>query len=321
MRILTLLFLLNIFITPIEARSIRIFRYLQTLEGQLFITGYGAECPSLRSEAQAIRSWSIKLGEEVGEIPPCLCRKEVCRIDLDTIAPQVLKRYFRRTSLSEGPNCWNTSLRSSGILPYATHTNGAEIKFWMNSPLCRELEIHEAAQPGDIIAIRKGQEQQEVHGFIYLTENTSFTKNAVYLHTDYILTHPTEVFREFRLRKQACERIKGMPSIDSPCFNRPYANYFRCSSYQSYFERRRSEPEDRLYQQLYGLDERLEQFIFDWKGESDSPSFKAIRKELKKIRAKAKKLRNKSTNEYGDYFWGTIYHRADSLEEMIRNLF
>ncbi len=187
----------------------------------------GADCAVLERQAAALADWRMRLHEEAGTPDVCRCAAETCSMRVTAAAPDFVNLTHGTKAGRWGPNCWNTALVSGKILPARSFTSPAEMTFWMKSPLCRALREGELPRPGDIIAVRD-QAGEEVHGFIYLTPELSFSKNYLTAAAPYALQSPDEVYGEFPVA-ESCR----VPGTSGPgCVTR--SDYFRCSPLEDY---------------------------------------------------------------------------------------
>jgi hypothetical protein len=187
----------------------------------------GAACAALKRQASALSAWRSRLHETAGSPEACVCAGEVCSLKVSGAAPDFVNLFHGVKAGRWGPNCWNTALVSNKILAAPGFTSPEEMAFWMKSPLCRALGGGELPRPGDIIAIRD-QAGEEMHGFVYLTSELSFSKNYLTAAAPYALQSPEEVYQEFPV-EPAC-RLPGNPAPG--CAAR--SDYFRCSSLADY---------------------------------------------------------------------------------------
>ncbi len=188
-----------------------------------------SDCATLRNQAKALNQWDKHQVTAI-QISPCHCEKGVCDLNVNSVVPHWIREKQGTCSAFDGPNCWNSSLVSSGILPHLRYTSPEEMSFWLSSPLCQERKENEPVQPGDIIAIRTGK-TEEVHGFINLTPELAFSKNGYAQGTLYQLQSPNNVFAVYDVPPN-CRRVYKAPTENLKCQN--YANYFKCDSIDSY---------------------------------------------------------------------------------------
>ncbi len=193
-------------------------------DGALLLSG--ADCGTLERQAAALGAWRTRLHEETGATGVCRCAGETCELRVASVAPDFVNRMHGVKAGRWGPNCWDTALVSDKILSAPSFTSPEEMAFWMKSPLCRAVGVREVPRPGDIIALRD-QAGEEVHGFIYLTEELSFSKNYLTVAAPYALQSPDDVYAEFPVDKE-CRN----PGSSAACAVR--SDYFRCSTLQDY---------------------------------------------------------------------------------------
>lgn len=203
----------------------------------------GSDCAELRRQKAVLAQWKAKLDERPYRAPK---RDEKCApttptseapfakyaLRLDDAVPGLLKRVEGICPTAPGPNCWNATLVASEILPHLRYAEHYEMSFWMNSPLCRAVKAREKLAPGDVIAIRYHGEEE--HGFVYLSEEMSFSKNGYTTDSSYELQSPRDVFNLYEVPTD-CRRADPNSSVDR--FRCPrQANYFRCQSLGSYLK-------------------------------------------------------------------------------------
>jgi hypothetical protein len=164
----------------------------------------------------------------------------LCSANITKIIPKRIVDLPDTTTAHPGPNCWNTSLFTQKVVQSRRFTSENEMTYWMNSPLCRELVINEVERPGDIIAIRVNNADAflEMHGFIYLTDDFSFSKSGFDPQFPYELTSSEYVYQVFALGDYGsfrpnpeCRRVVGKPDSDKCPV---YANVFRCKTYENF---------------------------------------------------------------------------------------
>lgn len=146
--------------------------------------------------------------------------------------PEILQINLDKSVEKFGPNCWNATLVATGILPELRYSTYKEMTFWMNSKFCREKDLDEPIEIGDVIAIRElltgANTYSEVHGFIYMDEKLSFSKNGATKKEPYLLQSTDMVFSSYNVLKE-CRRIKGIPKDDLKCLQR-WANIYKCEA-------------------------------------------------------------------------------------------
>jgi hypothetical protein len=159
-----------------------------------------------------------------------------CGYDITDCVPDHVVKYYGDEPL--GPNCWNLALVLRNILPGLRYSSDEEMTFYMNSPLCRPLQNDEKKIPGDIGAIRELHPMKtgirETHGFIYISDEITYSKNGYSYNDPYVLQSLEAVFKEFDVpRSKECRLNQSSPSKNCP----QAASYFRCMSMEEYLEK------------------------------------------------------------------------------------
>ena len=136
----------------------------------------------------------------------------------------------------DGPNCWNSALVLAGALPSFRYTDEMEVRFWLKSPVCRELQSNEEPQLGDLLVIRKTENyipnsdhDIEVHAFTYIDPLNGFTKNGQGNLAQYQIQSISETIKKYEVTDASCNRVYGRAPN---CQN--YVNYFRCQTMGEY---------------------------------------------------------------------------------------
>lgn len=230
------------------------FNLIKDKDYKFWIVGMpNKPCLDIIKTAQALRSWrQDKEGLKLNIARPKISEDKRCYQEITNLIPPFIRNFTLVSQASDGPNCWNSSLVMSGILPYLRYTHDNEFAFWMNSPLCKELKKDESKKPGDIVAIRStrrdgesaGKIWKESHAFIYLTKDLSFSKNGFTVGNPYALQHTQAVIDLYR-------RIEGESNRDIR------VDYFRCQTLENYFK---SIGQKDINPELLKFDQRLQNF-------------------------------------------------------------
>jgi len=218
---------------PVTAEATAQYEVTRNSADKLILDG--RDCSSLPEQIKSLRTWRITLNEP----PPSLGQNVKCPMDITDLAPSFVRGHQGMGTAHNGPNCWNTSLFLSGIVPFLRFSSESEMTFWMASPYCHELKKNEPPLPGDVIAMRSYDlrfppknghsysrgEMVEVHGMIYLSPDLVFSKNTSGRDSPYELQRPDFIVGDFGLHDPACNKITG---LNPKCLY--WANYFRCRS-------------------------------------------------------------------------------------------
>lgn len=218
----------------------------------------GGDCVQLMKQANAINVWR---SSEARPLSKDICKcVGPCSINITALVPETVLEKEDTKIIKNGPNSWNSSLVEAGILSHHRYTQNAEMSFWMDSPLCKERAANEASKPGDIIAVRNFA-GEEIHGFIHLSDELSYSKTGFRKGTKYALTSPETVYSTFGVSKD-CQKVYKNKTDVKTC---PiYANVFRCDSMDEYLKKNPMHDKDlrETWKSLDELDCQLSKFTF-----------------------------------------------------------
>lgn len=224
-------------------------REIRDENDNLFIRG--TSCQELSAQAEALSTWAGKMQNAPSSVPStCQCDVEgLCEINITHSIPDFVFQASLVKPDYYGPNCWNTTLVASGILPFQRFSIPEEITFWTHSSFCRELTLLEPLEVGDVIAIREKNESPledpfEIHAFIYITEELAFSKNGPETLSPISFQNPQEVFSFYGVTNKACQRVSGSSGA---CEN--FANVYRCESFQEHLSHHPA-PTSAAYQEI-----------------------------------------------------------------------
>lgn len=270
----------------------------------------GKDCNLLNKESDALAKWTQKVNERAVN-QPCSCRQGFCTKEVTSTIPDFAEAYQFKHVPTDGPNCWNATLVGAKIVPQLRYTSDIEMNFWMNSPLCKERKANEPLQPGDLIAIR-GSDHKEVHGFIYLSENLSFSKNGYNKAMPYSLQDPNVVFDIYEVPKN-CRRKTGEAT---GCAN--YANYFSCISMDDYLKKNpiKDPTAKETYKQLSDLECVISEAVLSGKNSQELQMLAATT--LKVIATLAyETLKENKFDPNDKVIWQALYHKSSSLKDQL----
>jgi len=194
-------------------------------------------CDIVKEQIKALSGWTVRIGENLispANAMPILNPKPdsnglilKCFANITGIVPQVVRMYHGTNPSYDGPNCWNSSLVVSHLLPAIRYSTSEEMSLWMDSPFCQALKDDQALIAGDVVAVREAESEtttEEIHGFIYLTNQLSFSKNGYAQTSPFALQALENVFQVYGVdQKPICRRTS---KIENQCYR--YANYYRC---------------------------------------------------------------------------------------------
>lgn len=274
----------------------------------------GRECSFLMTQANAINKWREASAKPLAnDLCKCVVPGE-CKVNITKIIPKIVFEKESSVLVKNGPNSWNSSLVSAGVLPHHRYTQKNEMSFWMNSPLCKERSAGEPSAPGDIIAIRNFN-GEEVHGFVHLTNELSYSKNGFRKGTKYQMANPTEIFETYGVSK-SCEKVYKKPVNTDAC---PfYANVFKCDSMDEYLKKNPMHDKDlrEAWKHLDALDCQLSGMTFKDTFTVDQATTLRIAVESVQILADTQIESNKVSAE-DKFLWKAIKFKAISLTEQV----
>lgn len=229
---------------PIPLLAAPLWNDIQVIKdenNQIILT---AKCDHIESKIQSLIELSIKIENQTPIKKPEIHRdiNDFCSTHITPFIPKIILPLHDSMTAYSGPNCWNTSLFTNQIVPFRRFTSEEEMTYWMNSPVCRELQAYESEKPGDIIAIRQNSSDGpiEMHGFVFLTNDFSFSKSSFSAAFPYEFTSSEQVYQTFALGEyeeykpdKKCRKVEGKPDANQCPV---YANVFRCFSYQQYLD-------------------------------------------------------------------------------------
>ncbi|MGZ3748059.1 MAG: hypothetical protein ACXVCE_14135 [Bacteriovorax sp.] len=290
--------------------------------GVIFLNG--PSCQELVQQERALRLWTLNSGETPGPIASPLESSDHshCQLVINNSIPTLARSLQSFKTAFNGPNCWNTSLRLSGLTSFARFSTDEEMSFWMSSPYCRELSSSDSPLPGDIIAIRAEKEGQpkafeEIHGMIYLSEDLAFSKNTSSTMSPYSIQRASLIYQNFRLTSSQCMRVQGHP--DS-CPR--WANHYRCvSSEKDWASLEKESPEfASLSAEVRNLESQFSDYVMNGQGPYGTNKEK-IPQQLTELEAKiAKAQKTSGTLGKIDFFLKALQQKIHSLQVQVEIL-
>ena len=274
----------------------------------------GSDCSFVMRQANAINSWKTTDAKPLSnDICKCTVPGD-CKVNITTVIPKIVLEKENSVLVKNGPNSWNSSLVTAGVLPHHRYTQKSEMSFWMNSPLCKERGANEPSEPGDIIAIRNFN-GEEVHGFVHLTNELSYSKNGFRKGTKYQLANPGEIYETYGVAK-SCEKVYKKPSNTEAC---PfYANVFKCDSMDEYLKKNPMHDKDlrETWKSLDAMDCQLSGMTFKDTFTADQAT--TLQVSVAAIQELAETQISSSKVSADDKFlWKAIKFKAISLVEQI----
>ena len=281
----------------------------------------GASCELIQKQGVALSHWKEKLHEGTSSLESCQCKSQGdCSMSIDSVLPKFVAEIYGTKAEYGGPNCWNAVLVAGKFIPNLRFSTPEEMSFWMDSPLCREMESSEVLQPGDIMAIRHVGEG-EVHGFVYVTDELTFSKNAYYRKDAYLLQNPDPIFTQYGA-PEGCRKKES--AKDPKCRN--YVTYYRCGLLDDYLAARKnsiSESFEISSKQLFNVECELSDLVFFGRGnpvlkEKKNQILLQAKNAMDVIAALAtKEAARADLSEDERFLWKSLIVRADAVLHQI----
>lgn len=314
------IFILFLLALPANAKS---FSIKKNKNGQVILQG--ERCQDFTEQINALSDWKHKLGEKIIKETEkrCECKTFLgCSMVIDTFVPKLVQQVLGKKPKYDGPNCWNSVLVSNKILSHLRETSDAEMSFWLNSPLCRELRTDEKAMPGDIIAARYGF-GDEMHAFIYITDKLAFNKNALVRSTPYEFKSVYDILYDFGVRSQYNDRPHcGRTSSKNEQRCPRFAVYYRCMTLDNYLSNITdanfpSSELEKAFAEIYKIESFLSNGIW---GISEMPQLD-WKDMLKSLIVDAKEaLENDTLSKDEHLFWKSIIVRSEAISLQLKTL-
>lgn len=122
---------------------------------ELILTG--SNCEMLLKQQAALCSWKKKV---VTNFTPAalakscqVVKKGKYKLTLLDCLPEFAKEYQDKKLIHDGPNCWGTAMSFHKLSTKPRFMWPQEMQYWMDSPVCRKLNVGEARMPGDVINV------------------------------------------------------------------------------------------------------------------------------------------------------------------------
>lgn len=290
---------------------------------KIYLTGL--KCRKIKNELRNLKKWAkqfTKLSEDVAEKiwdSDCECDEFYCKLDITNLSPELVKLYEDKRPDISGPNCWNNSLVTVGILPHYRYSTPEEMEFWMKSPLCRERRPNEKISPGDVVAIRD-EKKDEYHGFVYISDNLGWSKNGFSNNSAYGIQDLKGVFDVYGVTKN-CQRKYGM---DTKC--EKFANIYKCESWDKYWskvdEKTKAKLDQDIEESLNYVECNISNFVFDEKT-IDKNVTELIQNTIQILEydiLDKKAAMTKNTSEAERIYIDRAYYRILSIKEQLGHI-
>lgn len=225
-------------------------------------------CAEIQSLVDALSAWKIKTDNYI-------CRGTVsenkrnfkCSIDIEDCLPENIRNYFAKKATEAGPNCFNTGLVFSGLLPNLRYSTSEEIGFYMNSELCKKRGPEEKPSPGDLGLISMvgiNQDRPMVysgqHAFIYLSEDFVYEKMDSRRTSPFTIARKAETLKSYGLNPdESADENKIYNKINRE------VSYYQCVSVSQYLTETPNVPEElmSLWNKMLVEESCIEKFTMD----------------------------------------------------------
>jgi hypothetical protein len=126
-------------------------------EQQLILSG--ASCTKLLEERAAICEWKKTLDPSFviptdAESTRCSISKNgTASLSIVTCLPEFVKDYQQKPLYEGGADCWGTAMSFHQISKKPRFVWSEEMLYWLDSPMCRKLDVGEKPLPGDVMNV------------------------------------------------------------------------------------------------------------------------------------------------------------------------
>lgn len=121
---------------------------------ELILTG--KSCANLVKQKTALCDWKKQAEPAfVATKDPYSCKVVSGKATLSILSclPTFTKNYHNLKLARSGPNCWGTAMSFKKLSLKPRFMWPEEIEYWIDSPICRKLDVGEAKEPGDVVNV------------------------------------------------------------------------------------------------------------------------------------------------------------------------
>jgi hypothetical protein len=146
---------------------------------------------------------------------------DYCWSTIQNLIPKNIVNLYNKQSLIDGPNCFNAALFAKGIIPTLGASDENELVYWIyHSGLCKETP---QPVPGAIVIITNDDGEDDIHAYVRLSEDISFTKNGIDRLNEYEFTNDARIreiysqtpYEKYFICQGMDEYLKNNPKIKS----------------------------------------------------------------------------------------------------------
>jgi hypothetical protein len=131
------------------------------------------------------------------------CSTSTNKLLLNRLVPKKIEDLLNTKPEYYGPNCWNSVLIANKLSPAVRYSSPEEYDKALRFYNCINKPLEQKLMPGDIIRLLDGR-SDELHSFIFISPNISFTKNGPSTMARYEIARTQDIFMYY--------------NIDSTCF-------------------------------------------------------------------------------------------------------
>lgn len=277
----------------------------------------GKSCEVLTRNYNAFKEWNFDKKVALPDADKCECSEGLCKLDINDVLPEHIKRIQGVYSKFSGPNCFNTALNDQRILSHRRVATVAEVLLWINSPLCKEIEPGRPISPGDLYVIYHDAELP-LHAFTYISEDLVFSKGGPGKTIPYIITSLESMFTNYHIPKD-CYHVKG-EGKEQGCTKR--ANAYSCISLKKYLNDHEIENKElrKIIAELDIISEKIDSILLP------GLTGKEVVNDLsaKKLDAYRERFfenrNNKKMSKFEKFYWEATWLRLLAMSEQVRLL-
>lgn len=267
-------------------------------------------CDSLVATLKSLSDWSHNLGESGCKPIPLTYLKQnnQCKTSIKSCLPASVQTLFGRKPKVVGPNCFNAALTVQKMGTYLRESGTTEFSHIIESPLCKPIKDSKLLRAGDIGAIRTFPQMgaQEVHAFIYISPQLSFSKFDMSNNSAYEIHDLNVDLKGYNVAASyQCGNSRGIESPDA-CTNK--VEYFRCKPIEQL-----KVSLHKKYRTLKDLDAEITLFeknlaLENWTGDLISKISATL---LTKVPSLVVDLSKLNLNSLEKFYVGTLFYRLD----------
>ena len=200
-------------------------------QGSISISSRKQSCSQIKDDTNDFLNI---IGSELSFVDEldCYCLGFTCKIELSDYIPIALLPIIEPLQNYNGPNCWNTSLKHTGLIQESRFVNNEELELWLSSDYCEKVN-HKDRKANDLIVLKMNLDRNKdhVHSYIYFSDDISYSKDGKGYLKNPLIQDTSKVFK-FYLRYQELDLEKNKHCLftsDKECEMK--ASFYRCSKF------------------------------------------------------------------------------------------